>query len=143
MGDIRRGFVVVLVIIMAGMCVGDLQADQKECKDALGSLTTCFPFVQGTDKSPAKDCCTNLKAVRESKPKCLCILIKDSTSPALGFSINTTLALEMPSVCKVNATISECPALLNISPSSPEAKIFGAANTSSPTSSSSSSSSSS
>eukprot|EP01018_Ginkgo_biloba_P003698 Gb_24349 [translate_table: standard] len=121
----------VLLLCLVGFSFGDLQADEKECQKQLQSLTSCFDFVQGQSKKPSQECCSNLKEVRASKPKCLCVLIKDSSNPSLGFSINQTLALEMPSICKVDAKSSDCPALLNLSPNSPEAKIFGTGNSSS------------
>ncbi|GLJ49326.1 hypothetical protein SUGI_1042740 [Cryptomeria japonica] len=134
----RAALVCIVFSCMGVLCAGDLQADQKECSDQLKSLSFCFPFVQGTVKTPSADCCTNLKNVRDTEPKCLCILIKDSTTPALGVSINTALALQMPAACNVTASISDCPALLNLSPSSPDAKVFENANSSSPASPSSS-----
>lgn len=124
--------VVVAVCLLAGSALADMDADNKACTNQLESLSTCISYVQGTDKSPKADCCTNLKTVRETTPKCLCVLVKDSSSPSLGVSINQTLALGLPSACKVNAEISKCPALLNLSPNSPDAKIFEAANSSSP-----------
>jgi len=104
-------FWVFVAVCLVGSALADLQADQKECSDQLTSMTTCFAYVQGNAKSPSTDCCTNLKNVRQTKPKCLCILVKDSTSPSLGFSINQTLALELLSACKVNADISQCPGI--------------------------------
>jgi len=136
------GFWVFVAACLVGSALADLEADQKECSSQLTSLTKCFSYVQGTDKSPSTDCCANLKNVYQTAPKCLCILVKDSTSPALGLSINQTLALGLPSACKVNANISACPALLNLSPNSPDAKIFGVANSSSSASPSSGGSSS-
>lgn len=126
------GFWVFVAASLVGSAQADLQADQKACTAKLTSLTNCFAYVQGNQKNPSTDCCTNLKNVYGSAPKCLCILVKDSTSPSLGVSINQTLALGLPAACKVNANISECPALLNISPDSPDAKVFEAANKTSP-----------
>lgn len=128
-----KGFWIFVAVFLLGSALADMDADNKACTNQLESLSTCISYVQGTDKSPKADCCTNLKSVRQTNPKCLCVLVKDSSSPAIGVSINQTLALGLPAACKVNAEISKCPALLNLSPNSPDAKIFEAANSSSST----------
>ncbi|KAH9307859.1 hypothetical protein KI387_035770, partial [Taxus chinensis] len=78
----------------------------------------------GNANIPTKDCCNGLLQLHKNTPKCLCVLIKDSTDPQLGITINVTLALQLPEVCKVATNISTCPALLHMSPNSPEAQIF-------------------
>eukprot|EP00252_Welwitschia_mirabilis_P023117 TRINITY_DN6463_c0_g1_i2.p1 TRINITY_DN6463_c0_g1~~TRINITY_DN6463_c0_g1_i2.p1 ORF type:complete len:144 (-),score=8.17 TRINITY_DN6463_c0_g1_i2:639-1070(-) len=102
-------FAIVLGFCIAGIVVADIQQDTKECTQPLRKAIPCFDFVQGKEKAPSSDCCKSLETVRNSAPKCLCILMKDSTSPSLGFSLNQTRALELPQLCKVDANISLCP----------------------------------
>jgi Probable lipid transfer len=61
------------------------QADEKDC--------VRHTYVTGAANKPTPQCCADAEKVRSTKPKCLCLLIKESTDPCLGLSINTTLAL--------------------------------------------------
>ncbi|XP_057853607.1 non-specific lipid transfer protein GPI-anchored 14 isoform X2 [Cryptomeria japonica] len=131
MADRRLIFVVVFFSLLSGT-FSDFAADQKECGSQLVTLSSCIQYVQGSNKIPTKDCCDGLLQIHKSNPKCLCVLIKDSSNPQLGISINLTLALELPMICKVQTNISTCPALLHMSPSSPEAQVFNSTATSSP-----------
>ncbi|KAJ6303222.1 hypothetical protein OIU77_017160 [Salix suchowensis] len=78
----------------------------------------------GDAKAPTPDCCNGLKQVLKDNKKCLCVIIKDRNDPELGLKINATLALSLPSVCHAPANVSQCPALLNLPPNSPDAQIF-------------------
>ncbi|KAJ0960512.1 hypothetical protein J5N97_001602 [Dioscorea zingiberensis] len=69
-------------------------------------------------------CCEDAEKVRSQQPKCLCVLIKESTDPSLALPINTTLALHLPKACNSDAKVSDCPSILKLSPDSPDAKIF-------------------
>ncbi|KAL2239694.1 UNVERIFIED_CONTAM: hypothetical protein Sindi_0610600 [Sesamum indicum] len=57
------------------------------------------------------DCCTGFKEVLQKSKECLCLLVKDRNDPSLGFKINATLALSLPSKCNapVNQSITDCP----------------------------------
>ncbi|KAL5975186.1 hypothetical protein ACLOJK_031865 [Asimina triloba] len=101
-----------------------MEQDEQECADQLQNLASCIPFVSGSAKKPTQQCCDDTGRVRSKKPKCLCVLIKESTDPTLALPINTTLALQMPSACNIDAKVSDCPALLELRPDSPDAKIF-------------------
>ena len=103
---------IVFGMVMALLTVasmGAIEDDEKDCADQLGNLASCIPFVSGTAKTPTPDCCENTRKVKATKPKCLCILIKESGDPSMGLPINTTLALQMPSVCNIDAKVSDCP----------------------------------
>ncbi|KAF5197328.1 Yls3 [Thalictrum thalictroides] len=65
-----------------------------------------------------------MKEVLVKSKKCLCLLVKNRNDPTLGLKINATLALNLPSVCKSDVTIADCPALLHLPPNSPDAKVF-------------------
>ncbi|KAI8526371.1 hypothetical protein RHMOL_Rhmol13G0302300 [Rhododendron molle] len=115
--------ILALVLVM-GFANSDMKKDREECANQLVGLATCLPYVGGDAKAPTPDCCTGLGVVVKSSKKCLCILVKDRDDPSLGLKINATLALGLPTLCHAPANISECPALLNLAPNSPEAKVF-------------------
>ncbi|KAH7657294.1 Bifunctional inhibitor/lipid-transfer protein/seed storage 2S albumin protein [Dioscorea alata] len=101
-----------------------MEEDEKECADQLQNLASCIPYVSGIAPKPTPQCCEDTEKVRSQQPKCLCVLIKESTDPSLGLPINTTLALHMPKACNSDAKVSNCPSILKLSPDSPDAKIF-------------------
>ncbi|KAG9459356.1 hypothetical protein H6P81_003864 [Aristolochia fimbriata] len=146
----RRRFILCIALFWVALLSGtkgSMEDDEKECAEQLGNLASCIPYVSGGAGKPTKQCCDDTVKVRAAKPKCLCVLIKESTDPAMALPVNTTLALNMPALCNIDAKISDCPSILKLSPDSPEAKIFteagGADSTTSQTSPSSGSSSSS
>uniref|UniRef100_A0A0E0D8G7 Bifunctional inhibitor/plant lipid transfer protein/seed storage helical domain-containing protein n=1 Tax=Oryza meridionalis TaxID=40149 RepID=A0A0E0D8G7_9ORYZ len=117
---------VVAVAAMAGAAKGDFAADKAECADKLMALATCLTYVEekATARAPTRDCCAGLGQVVAGSKKCLCVLVKDRDEPALGFRINVTRAMDLPSGCSITATFSDCPKMLNMSPDSKEAEIF-------------------
>ncbi|KAF8407009.1 hypothetical protein HHK36_006131 [Tetracentron sinense] len=125
--------VCVIVASLAVASTGTIEDDEKECAEQLTNLAACIPFVSGSAKKPTKECCDETAKVKSSRPKCLCVLIKESTDPNMGLPVNTTLALQMPSACNIDAKVSDCPSLLKLPPGSPDAKIFGEANVDSTT----------
>ncbi|OMO57988.1 hypothetical protein COLO4_34943 [Corchorus olitorius] len=118
---------VMVCIVMATWAIATMatmEDDEKACAEQLANLASCIPFVSGTAKKPTPQCCQDTQKVKASQPKCLCVLIKESTDPSLGLPVNTTLALQMPAACNIDAKVSECPTILNLPPDSPDAKIF-------------------
>ncbi|KAI3915330.1 hypothetical protein MKX01_035589 [Papaver californicum] len=113
-----------MMVLSVGLVKSDVDKDREECATQLVGLATCLPYVGGTAKAPTPDCCTGLKQVITTSKKCLCLLIKNRDDPSLGLKINATLALGLPTLCKTNSGISDCPALLHLSPNSPDAKVF-------------------
>ncbi|KAM0961892.1 hypothetical protein TB1_020515 [Malus domestica] len=103
-------------------------------KEKATTLATCIPFVSGISKKPTPECCENTKKLKANKPKCLCVLIKESTEPSMGLPVNTTLVLQMPSTCDVDGKIFDCLSILNLAPNSPDAKFFKEADSNSSTS---------
>ena len=85
------------------------------CADRLMGLTTCLTFVQdkATARAPTPDCCAGLKQVVAASKMCMCVLVKDRDEPALGFKINVTRAMDLPSLCSNPATFSDCPSTYN------------------------------
>ncbi|XP_057845903.1 non-specific lipid transfer protein GPI-anchored 13 [Cryptomeria japonica] len=125
----------VISVLLFCMAYGDLQSDEKECASSLQDLQPCIGFLQGTGKQPTNACCTNVQKVRESNLTCLCLLIKDASDSSSGLSLNQTRLVQMPTLCKVTGKLSDCIGTLKLSPSSPEARIFETASTSSQSSS--------
>lgn len=104
--------ILVFCMVMVSLAVasmGTMADDEKDCADQLGNLASCIPFVSGTAKKPTPECCEDTRKVKATKPKCLCVLIKESTDPSAGLPVNTTLALQMPSACNIDAKVSDCP----------------------------------
>ncbi|MCL7022721.1 hypothetical protein MKW94_012895 [Papaver nudicaule] len=116
--------VLFLMVLSVGLVRSDVDKDREECATQLVGLATCLPYVGGTAKAPTPDCCTGLKQVVTTSKKCLCVLIKDRNDPSLGLKINATLALGLPTICKTTSNIADCPALLHLSPNSPDGKVF-------------------
>ncbi|KAK2978224.1 hypothetical protein RJ640_024257 [Escallonia rubra] len=103
---------IVFAIVAAAtvaVATATMAEDEKDCADQLTNLASCIPYVSGTAKKPTPECCEDTKKVRSAKPKCLCVLIKESTDPSMGLPINTTLAIQMPSACNIDAKVSDCP----------------------------------
>ncbi|KAI4351742.1 hypothetical protein L6164_006066 [Bauhinia variegata] len=119
----------LLHILMVGSMLmsytkGDSAEEKQKCAEQLTGIATCLPYVGGDAKAPTPDCCSGLKQAIQNNKKCVCVIIKDRNDPDLGLKINITLALRLPSVCKVPANFTECPTLLHLDPKSAEAKAF-------------------
>ncbi|XP_050238680.1 non-specific lipid transfer protein GPI-anchored 10 [Mercurialis annua] len=70
-----------------------------DCTPRLLPLTTCAPFVQGFAPSPPSMCCDNLRQLHQQQPACVCLLLNGTTLSS--FPINTTLALQLPALCRL------------------------------------------
>lgn len=108
----RDKMMIIFCIVMASLAMASMatiEDDEQECAEQLTNLASCIPFVSGTAKKPASECCQDTQKLKASKPKCLCVLIKESTDPSMGLPINTTLALQMPAACNIDASVSSCP----------------------------------
>ncbi|KAK6162801.1 hypothetical protein DH2020_002642 [Rehmannia glutinosa] len=120
----RFPLLLVIISVLLAFASSDNSRDKDECAGSLVGLATCLPYVGGTANAPTQDCCGGLKQLLRTNKKCLCVIIKDRNDPNLGLTINVTLALGLPQVCNAPANISQCPALLNLPPDSPDAQIF-------------------
>ncbi|CAM0877009.1 unnamed protein product [Alopecurus aequalis] len=123
----RRSCAALLVAVsLVGLACADFAADRAECADQLMGLATCLTYVQATStaRSPTPDCCSGFKTVLGASKKCMCVLVKDRDEPALGLKINVERAMNLPSVCSIQATFSDCPKILGMAPDSKEAEIF-------------------
>ncbi|KDP26810.1 hypothetical protein JCGZ_17968 [Jatropha curcas] len=114
----------------------------EDCSADLQKVTPCLNYATGKANTPTKDCCGSVKELKESDPKCLCFMIQQThngSAQIKSLGIQETKLLQLPSACQLqNASISFCPKLLGLSPSSPDAAIFTnatASSSSTPTSS--------
>ncbi|KAL3586530.1 hypothetical protein D5086_013397 [Populus alba] len=114
----------ILVLMMFTSVFSDLAADKRECNEQLASLSACLPFVGGDTKAPTPICCSGLRQEINKTEKCLCLIVKDRNEPDLGFKINATLALSLPSICHAPANVSACPEMLHLAPNSTDARVF-------------------
>ncbi|KAL2462117.1 Bifunctional inhibitor/lipid-transfer protein/seed storage 2S albumin superfamily protein [Abeliophyllum distichum] len=78
----------------------------EQCSSNLLPLAPCLPFVQGAMPLPVQSCCDYLKQVDSQQPTCLCLLLNETTLSS--FPINTTLALQLPLLCNLQMSNSNC-----------------------------------
>lgn len=112
MRDKKTVLLCIAVASLAMVTIATMEENEKECADQLTNLASCIPYVSGTAKKPTTQCCQDTEKLKASKPKCFCVLIKESTDPSMGLPVNTTLALQMPAACKIDASVSNCPGTL-------------------------------
>ncbi|KAF3774590.1 Non-specific lipid transfer protein GPI-anchored 2 [Nymphaea thermarum] len=74
---------------------------QANCAPALTGLVPCLPYITGNSSTPVPMCCTQLSAVVQSQPQCLCLVLGSNAGSALGISVNQTQALALPNACNV------------------------------------------
>ncbi|TXG56046.1 hypothetical protein EZV62_017359 [Acer yangbiense] len=107
---------------------GDDAATQKECSEQFQKVMTCLDYAKGKTASPSAQCCGSVKDIKDNDPKCLCFIIQQAhsgSSEIKSFGIQEAKLLQLPSACELkNASTSNCPKLLGISPTSPDAAIF-------------------
>ncbi|XP_042016376.1 non-specific lipid transfer protein GPI-anchored 10-like, partial [Salvia splendens] len=87
-----------------------------DCGPSLLPLSPCAPFVQGSTPAPVRTCCNSVEKLYKHNVTCLCVLL-DNSGPELPLPINTTLALQLPFLCKLNISPTTCPGVLLPSPS--------------------------
>ncbi|KAL6175325.1 hypothetical protein ACLB2K_051966 [Fragaria x ananassa] len=101
-----------------------------QCAPRLLPLATCAPFVQGTAPSPGQSCCDNLNLVYSQQPRCLCLLL--NSNALSSFTVNFTLALQLPALCTLPVDASVCSGSAQVPPSSPSSQVSLGANSTSP-----------
>uniref|UniRef100_A0A2P2PMG2 Non-specific lipid transfer protein GPI-anchored 1-like n=1 Tax=Rhizophora mucronata TaxID=61149 RepID=A0A2P2PMG2_RHIMU len=100
----------------------------EECSNDLQKVMNCLSYATGKTNTPSKDCCRSVKEVKDSDPKCLCYMMlqtHNGSAQVKSLGIQEARLLQLPSACQLqNASVSFCPGLLGLSPSSPDAAIF-------------------
>ncbi|KAK4786104.1 hypothetical protein SAY86_002793 [Trapa natans] len=116
----------VSILALVELSASDFAQDKAECMTSLLGLSPCLNYVSGENgaKAPTPDCCKGFRQVLSKSFKCVCVLIKDRNEPSIGITINTTLALGLPSVCQYPINVSQCIDLLKLDPNSTDAKVF-------------------
>ncbi|PIA33783.1 hypothetical protein AQUCO_04000085v1 [Aquilegia coerulea] len=101
---------------------------EAQCSSEFSKVGVCLSFATGKADSPSKECCSTVQDIKDRNPVCLCFVIQqahDGSSSLKSMGLQEAKLLQLPSACKLtNASISECPKLLNLSPSSPDNAIF-------------------
>lgn len=103
--------VALLAAVMVWCMIGTTTAALPDCSVAFSSLASCINYVQGTDPTPAPSCCTAFSSVRTNSPVCLCELLQQFQNPNSGLG-NITRAMDISTLCKVDADASRCASLL-------------------------------
>ena len=98
---------VLLAVALWGVTVAQTQT-QSSCTSVLISLSPCLDYITGNASVPSSACCSQLASVVGSQPQCLCEVVNGDAS-SVGLNINQTLALTLPSACKVQTPpVSSC-----------------------------------
>ncbi|CAN8313443.1 unnamed protein product [Cochlearia groenlandica] len=100
----------------------------EECNNDFQKVYLCLDFASGKAPNPSKKCCEAVEDIKERDPKCLCFVIQQAKSGGKtlrDLGVQEAKLVQLPSSCQLhNASISNCPKLLGISPSSPDAAVF-------------------
>lgn len=97
-----------LAVFILALCLEGSMA-QSGCTNVLIGMSSCLNYVTGSSKTPSSSCCSSLANVVKSQPQCLCTALDGTTLSALGFNINKTIALALPSICHVKTPpVSRC-----------------------------------
>ncbi|KFK44671.1 hypothetical protein AALP_AA1G288600 [Arabis alpina] len=100
----------------------------EECSKDFQKVTLCLDFATGKAPKPSKQCCDAIEETKERDPKCLCFVIQQAKTGGQALKdlgVQEAKLIQLPSACELkNASISDCPKLLGISPSSPDAAVF-------------------
>ncbi|KAL6008054.1 hypothetical protein ACLOJK_033560 [Asimina triloba] len=97
----------LVAVLMAVMWAG--AEAQLGCTPAIVGLTPCISYVTGNSSTPAPTCCSQLASIVSSQPQCLCAVLSSGSSSMLGFSLNQTQALTLPTACNVQTPpVSQC-----------------------------------
>ncbi|KAI4301232.1 hypothetical protein L6164_034528 [Bauhinia variegata] len=96
------------IFVVAVVGVWGVTADQSDCNSVLVTLLPCLDYVTGNASTPSSACCTQLASVVSTQPKCLCEVVHGD-APSIGQAINETLALALPTACKLQTpSVSRC-----------------------------------
>ncbi|KAL1543272.1 non-specific lipid transfer protein GPI-anchored 5-like isoform X2 [Salvia divinorum] len=93
--------VAIIVTLLAIAVVPTVVRGQSDCTSVIVSMASCLNYVSGSAATPSASCCSALANVVKTQPRCLCTIVNGGGS-SLGVSINQTLALGLPGVCKVD-----------------------------------------
>ncbi|KAK1391038.1 AAI domain-containing protein [Heracleum sosnowskyi] len=90
---------------------------ETDCTSAIFGMADCIDYVQqGSNATkPVPVCCTEFAGLLKNQPKCLCLLLGDTSS--FGIDIDLNKALNLPTACGLQLpSLSDCPAAPSSSP---------------------------
>ncbi|XP_048555473.1 non-specific lipid transfer protein GPI-anchored 5-like [Triticum urartu] len=103
--------IAAIALILATMIASKAAAQNNGCSSVMMTLSPCLDFIGSKALEPGFSCCTTLAGIVQTDPRCLCMVL-DGSAASFGIVINHTRALELPSICKVQAPpISQCTAI--------------------------------
>ncbi|KAL1565297.1 non-specific lipid transfer protein GPI-anchored 1-like [Salvia divinorum] len=121
----------VLWLALVGMTAAarGTETIAEKCTSKFHKVTPCLPFVTAKAKALSKECCSSATELKEEDPACFCYIIEqvhnDSNTAVKSLGVQKARLLQLPLSCYMaNASLSQCPKLLNLPPNSPEAAIF-------------------
>ncbi|TVU41732.1 hypothetical protein EJB05_15277, partial [Eragrostis curvula] len=108
--------VVVVAVMVAALALAAprcaAQTSSSGCTASILSLSPCLSFTAGSSSAPSSPCCSALASVVQGAPRCLCSVLGGGATAALGVTVNTTRALELPGKCKIQTPpVSQCNAV--------------------------------
>ncbi|WCJ38775.1 glycosylphosphatidylinositol-anchored lipid protein transfer 1 [Euphorbia peplus] len=128
-----------LTFLIFHTCVEAQTTAAGECGSQIQKVMPCLQYATGKSAAPTPDCCASVKDIKESEPKCLCIIMQQThngSAQIKSLGIQEDKLLQLPTACKLqNASISFCPKLLGLAPNSPDAAIFTNITSTTPTAS--------
>ncbi|KAJ4916723.1 Non-specific lipid transfer protein GPI-anchored 1 [Raphanus sativus] len=100
----------------------------EKCSQVIPKVSLCLDFATGKAPKPSEKCCDAIEDIKEKDPKCLCFLVQQAKTGGQAMKdlgVQEAKLIQLPTACQLqNASISNCPKLLGISPSSPDAAVF-------------------
>ncbi|KAH7515483.1 hypothetical protein FEM48_Zijuj10G0031200 [Ziziphus jujuba var. spinosa] len=136
-----KAVLLLLSVVGCGMVGITMGAGiEEKCGADFQKVAVCLNYATGKAATPTKDCCDSVKGIKDKDPECLCYIMEQThkgNEQIKNMGIQEAKLLQLPSACSLtNASLSDCPKLLGLSPSSPDAAIFTNASTPTPAASS-------
>ncbi|KAK4753632.1 hypothetical protein SAY87_001736 [Trapa incisa] len=127
---------VTVMLCCAGVVLGDNESLTKQCSGEFDNVVVCMSYATGQAGKPTTKCCDSVKEIRAKDPACLCLFIQqvhNGSAQLQSLGILESRLLQLAPVCSIqNSSISDCPKLLGISPTSPDFAFFSNASTTAP-----------
>ncbi|KAL2343464.1 hypothetical protein Fmac_004749 [Flemingia macrophylla] len=130
-----RGRGVCVFVFVCVLCASSLSSTGAEtmnlaakCNVLVQKVIPCMNYATGQVAVPTKGCCEATSEIKRSNPECLCFAIQQThkgTPEVKSMGIQEARLLQLPSACNLkNASTTNCPKLLGLSPNSPDAAMF-------------------
>ncbi|KAH7833649.1 hypothetical protein Vadar_008434 [Vaccinium darrowii] len=131
---------VLFAVALLACTAAEAETLGEQCSNDFQKLAECLTYATGKATTPSKDCCDSVTEIKGKDPVCLCYVIQQAhngSEQIKRMGIQEARLIQLPTACKLtNASISDCPKLLNLPTNSPDYAIFtntsSTSNTSSP-----------